>query len=296
MLTISQNKTAPPIPAGNERVHSLVNSHKNEVLNFLAARPRHTFIMTSWIRDNGLVSDFNRGRFYGCRDAEGRLQGVALIGHITLFETEMDPALAAFASLTHGCPTAHTVLGEENQVSQFLNYYARGGQAPRMVCRDLLFEKRAASYVETVPSLRPATIKDLDLIVPAHAQTALEESGINPLEADPEGFRQRCARRVEQRRVWVSIEQERLKFKADIVSNTPEVVYIEGVYVSSEHRGNGYGARCMTQLTNSLLSRTKSVCLLVSQTNSAAQACYRKAGYKLRETYDTLYLAQQKPF
>ena len=76
--------------------------------------------------------------------------------------------------------------------------------------------------------------------------------------------------------------------------NKGVVVYLEGVYVSPEHRGNGYGARCMTQLTNHLLERTKSVCLLVNRTNVAAQACYRKAGYEFREYYDTLYLQPQR--
>ena len=139
-------------------------------------------------------------------------------------------------------------------------------------------------------SLRPARSEDLELVVPIHAQTAFEESGVNPLDMDPSGFRERCARRIKQGRTWVAIEAGRLKFKADIVSDTPNVVYLEGVYVSPEHRGNGYGGRCMTQLTNHLLERTKSVCLLVNQKNSAAQASYRKAGYEFREYYDTLYL------
>jgi predicted GNAT family acetyltransferase len=90
--------------------------------------------------------------------------------------------------------------------------------------------------------------------------------------------------------VWVSIENGRLKFKADVVSDTPDVVYLEGVYVSAEHRSNGYGARCLTQVTNYLLERTKSVCLLVNETNSAAQKSYQKAGYQFREHYDTLFL------
>ena len=88
---------------------------------------------------------------------------------------------------------------------------------------------------------------------------------------DAAGFRKRCARRIQQGRVWVAIENGRLEFKADVVSETPEVVYLEGVYVSPEHRGNGYGSRCLTQLTNHLLERTKSVCVLVNETNSAAQ-------------------------
>jgi len=293
MLAVSTNKPAPPLAlTGNQQIQPLDNEHKADVLSFLAARPSHTFVMSSWIRDNGLASSLNRGTFYGYRDANGRLEGVALIGHITLFEAEADSALAAFANLTQSCPSAHTVLSEQKKISQFLSHYTKGGAQPRLVCRESLMDKRTPENVITVQSLRTARSEELELVVPIHAQTAFDESGVNPLDVDPSGFRERCARRISQGRVWVAIEDGRLKFKADIVSDTPDVVYLEGVYVSAEHRGNGYGARCMTQLTNHLLERTKSVCLLVNQTNTAAQGSYRKAGYEFREYYDTLYLRQ----
>src|SRR5216110_951372 len=76
----------------------------------------------------------------------------------------------------------------------------------------------------------------------------------NPLLADPNGFRERCRRRIEDRRTWVLVEQDQLIFKADVISDTPEVVYLEGVYVHPEHRGKGHGSKCLTQLTRSLLN------------------------------------------
>src|SRR5437870_11005012 len=44
-------------------------------------------------------------------------------------------------------------------------------------------------------NLRPANLGDLSLIVPAHAAMAREESGVDPLQVDREGFRSRCRRR-----------------------------------------------------------------------------------------------------
>ena len=293
MLTVSQaNTNLRYAPGRNQQIHPLDDEHKEEVLSFLAARPLHTFIMRSWIQDNGIVSKHNRGSFYGFRNSLDQLEGVALIGHITLFETKSDGAIATFAYLASNSPWAHAVLGEEMKAHRFLKHYTQRAAEPRLICRELLFEKQATAAVDSVSSLRRATSDELDLIVPIHAQTAFEESGINPLDVNPSGFRQRCARRIEQGRVWVALENERLKFKADVVSDTPEVNYLEGVYVSPEHRGNGYGSRCLTQLTNTLLTNTGSVCLLVNQNNAAAKACYQKAGYKFREYYDTLYLQQ----
>src|SRR5688572_12032857 len=71
-----------------------------EVLDFLSSHPLLTFVMTGWIKDNGLVSPFNRGSFYGTRNSHGQINGVALIGHVTTFETSSDAALCAFAELS----------------------------------------------------------------------------------------------------------------------------------------------------------------------------------------------------
>ena len=54
-----------------------------EVLEFLAARPIHTVFMASLVHDNGLVSPHNRGSFYACRDPQGNLEGIGLLGHAT---------------------------------------------------------------------------------------------------------------------------------------------------------------------------------------------------------------------
>lgn len=294
MHLVSSNNTLKPLMStAHAPIGQLDNSHKEEVLNVLAARPLQTFLMSSQIKDNGLISSLNRGTFYGYHNEKGQLEGVALIGHITLFESQNDSALAEFAKLTQTCSSVHAVLGEENTISRFMSYYSKGGRQPRLVCRELLMEKHIAENVDTVQSLRPARPQELELVVPVHAGTAFEESGINPLDVDAFGFRERCARRIEQGRTWVAIERGRLRFKAEVVSMTPDVVYLEGIHVSEEHRGNGYGARCMTQLTNHLLEQTKSVCLLVNKQNSAAPACYGKAGFTFREFYDTLYLPPQ---
>jgi len=280
-------------PSESRPIQLLKGEHEVEVLDFLSAYPLLTFVMTGWIKDNGLVSPLNRGNFYAYRNRRGELEGVALIGHITMFEANSSDAIAAFAGLTQNCPSAYAVLGEKQRVSRFMSCYTQEAPPPRLFCRELLFEQRSRQPLDgLVPSLRRATPEELDLVVPVHAQMFLEETGVNPLERDPSGFRQRCARRIQQGRVWVCVEDGRLLFKADVISDLAEVNYLEGVYVTPESRGKGFGSRCMRQLGNVLLTHTKSVCLLSKEEKSAAQACFLKAGYKLREYYETVYLQQ----
>ncbi|MGB7926352.1 MAG: GNAT family N-acetyltransferase [Pyrinomonadaceae bacterium] len=284
----------PSLMADSLTVELLGDEHEAEVLDFLGARPLHTVVMAGFIRDNGLESPFNRGAFYGCRNRRGQLEGVALIGHVILVEARTVSALKAFARQAQGCTRAHMTMGEQERVACFWSYYAEGGLPPRRLCRELLFEQRwLAESHAPAPGLRPATLYDLPLVMPAHASMAHAESGVDPLEVDPSGFRLRLARRIEQGRVWVWIENASLIFKADVISDTPEVNYLEGVYVNPAERGKGYGLRCMTQLSRTLLARTKSLCLLVNEENQDALSLFYRAGYKLRSYYDTIFLQQQ---
>ena len=272
----------------------LAQQDESEVLAFLAERSIHTFGLAGFIRTNGLVSPHNRGKFYACRNAEGRLEGVALIGHFVLFEAQSEEAIAAFARLAQDCPGVNMLLGEREKVQIFWFYYSQGGRPARLYCRELLFELRWPVEVQESAQhgLRLATIDDLDMIVPAHAQSAFDDSGVNPLDVDPEGFRQRCARRIGQGQTWVLVEDGKLLFKAEIITDTPEVVYLEGVWVNPSERRKGHGLRSMSQLSRNCLMRTSSVCLLVNEQFQAAQAFYKKAGYKLIDYYDTIFLKQ----
>jgi predicted GNAT family acetyltransferase len=277
---------APPL------VHALAESHpEDEVLDFLSGRPAQAVIMSGLIRDNGFESPFNRGTFHACRDEEGRLEGVALVGHAVYVAAETARALRAFAQLAQRQRNAHMILGEQEAVARFWSHYAPAGQAPRIFSRELLFEQRwPVSAREPVGGLRLATLDDLMLVMPVHAAMAYEESGVNPIDVDLHGFRMRCARRIEHGRVWVVVEGGDLLFKADVISDTPECVYVEGVYVDPASRQKGLGLRCLSQLGCALLERTRCVSALVNEQNLAAQALFNKAGYKARGRYDTVFL------
>ena len=293
MLATSLTQTAAPRRQANSAltVRPLTATDETEVLEFLAARPLHTVILVGFIRDNGLESPLNRGTFYGCRNAADELEGVALIGHATLFETRTEAALTAFAQIAQTCRHTHMLLGEQEKVEQFWADYSTGGQPARLVCREMLFEQRWPVAVrEAVEGLRLATEADLELVAPVQAELAYEESGINPLEKDPEGFRRRCARRIEQGRVWVWVEEGRLIFKTDIISETEDVTYLEGIWVNPQERGQGLALRCMAQLGHTLLQKTKALSILVNERNAAARHLYRRAGFKLHGCYDTIFL------
>ena len=291
-----------PAPKVNEselpaaiRVECLVNSDTTEVLQFLSQRPIHTVTMMSLIHDNGIVSPFNRGTFYGCRDLNGGLEGVALVGHATLLETISDRALAALAQVARECPNTHMIMAEKERVADFWSHYAETGRNQRLACREWLFELSwPIEARERVAALRTARVEELELVMPIQAELAFAESGVNPLEVDPKGFRERCLRRIEQGRTWVVVENDLLVFKADVVSRTPEVNYLEGVWVREDERNKNAGTHFMSELMRRLLEDTRSICLLVNETNKWAQRFYRKCGFHFRATYETIFLPRKE--
>ena len=271
-------------------ISELSPADEAEVFEFLSARTIHTVFMASLIRDNGLVSPHNRGSFYSCRDPYGRLEGVALLGHATVIEARSENALASFARLARNCLNARLIRGEQETISNFWKHYANSGQEPRLVSRELLFEQKAPATCEHENDLRLATLSDLDKVLAVNASMALQEGGTSPMQNDPGGFRSRTARRIEQGRIWVWMQDDRLVFKADVVAETPQVTYLEGVHVHSEERRRGYGLRCLSSLSSVLLGRSESICLTVNEKNKHAAKLYEKAGYQFHSHYETIYL------
>ena len=278
-------------PQDSCAITELCRADQTEVVEFLSARPLHTVYMSWLIRENGILSPRNRGSFYGSRNFLGQLEGVGLIGHATLVEAHTANSLAALARVARNCQNAHLIRGEQESIDTFWRYYADAGHEPRQICRELLFQlKQHPEPVDEALDLRPAIANELEKVLSVNSAMAFEEGGTSPLQRDPSGFRNRTARRIEKQRVWTLFEENRLIFKADVVSETPEVAYLEGIYVHPEERGKGYGSRCLRKLSSRLLTSSQSVSLAVNHENKRAIAFYEKAGFEFRSDYKTIYL------
>lgn len=272
------------------RTAALVSGEEAEVLAFLSARPLSTVLMSSYIRDNGLESPLNRGRFYGCRNHQNRLEGVALIGHTTLFEARSKAAVESFARVAQSCPEQFLLIGERNEVCSFWHHYAGREKSPRLLCDVLMLElERPFNINPPLLEIRPATTDELDSVMEIHAAMVFEETRVNSLDTDPVGFRARCLRRIEQRRTWLLVKDGVPIFKADIIARTPQAAYLEGVYVSAKERSQGYGRRCLAQMCNQLLRGSRSICLFVEEENRRAQSFYLNLGFGLYKYCNLLY-------
>ncbi len=282
----------PVLAPDLSRVWKLTKADRVEVLSFLGQRPVHTVVMTSFILDNGMVSELNRGDFYGFRDQRGTLQGVALIGHATLVEARTDESLMALAFTARSSSTAINLIMSSGAAAQsFWNYFNGFQSQPRLACTELLFEVGFPFPVQSCEyDVRPARANELEQIAEAHATVAELECGVNPMDRDREGFLKRVLRRIEQGRVFVVFEGDKLVFKADIIAETDEVAYLEGVFVGSDFRGKGVGSSCLARLCLQLMNRVENVCLLSNVEFKGAHRSFVKVGMRNTDACTTLFV------
>jgi predicted GNAT family acetyltransferase len=136
--------------------------------------------------------------------------------------------------------------------------------------------------------LRAATLGDLDLLLPACAETHREELGVDPLLRDAEGFRRRTVSQIEEGRSWLWAENGTIFFKAEASAWTPSAVQLQQVWVDPAVREQGYGKRGLGDLCRLLLERTPAVCLFVRPENGAAIRLYETIGMRKVGTYRSL--------
>lgn len=289
--SISRYFAQTPAVIDVSSVTILCKANHEEVMRFLNVRPVHTVVMASFINDHGMVNELNRGKFYGYRNSDGSLEGVALIGHTTLIEARSDEAMMAFALKAKSEKVAiHLIMSEGTGAEAFWRYYA-GTAKPRLTCTELLFENAFPMLVRDCQwDLRTARPEEIEQIAEAQAEVAFMESGVDPMLRDPNGFLARVARRIEQGRVFVVFEDGRLVFKADIIAEADGIIYLEGIYVAPDLRGRGVGSTCLSKLNLMLLERGEKVCMLSNVNQPGAHRSFQKAGFRITGRCTTLFL------
>ncbi|MBK7393872.1 MAG: GNAT family N-acetyltransferase [Chloracidobacterium sp.] len=269
----------------------LTEDNKQEALMFLSLHPVNTVILSGWIRDHGIVSPKHRGTYYGCRNDNGDLTGVAIIGPNLLFEATTDDAVGAFAQCARECPDVRMIFAKKEELDIFWRHYRPEVEMPEPSTQRLIRSGGPiSSNVEIINELRIANADDLDQIVSAHAEMVFAETGVDPLATDADGFRTRCAARVDVGRVWVWMKEGELVVKTDIIGDTPEAVYLEGLWVNPKERGKRISTRCMASLSEMFTKESKTVCGFVDADHVLADSLYRNAGFTDFAEYAKVYV------
>ncbi len=127
---------------------------------------------------------------------------------------------------------------------------------------------------------RYATERDLMALVPACAAMHLEEVGINPLERDAVGYRQRVRELIDRRRSIVMTERSRILFKCEYSAVTDRAVQIMGVWTAPSERRRGLARRGMAEVCGHILRSGRAATLFVNDFNAPAIHLYESLGFR----------------
>jgi ribosomal protein S18 acetylase RimI-like enzyme len=136
--------------------------------------------------------------------------------------------------------------------------------------------------------LRPARLRDLDLLVRSSAAAFLEEVGIDAYARDPALFEWRTRTQIEEDRSWVWERDGKIFFKAEASAWTESAVQLQQVWVEPELRGHGYAKQGLADLCRLLLGSTPAVCLFVRPENEPAIRLYESLAMRRVGSYRSL--------
>ncbi len=140
-------------------------------------------------------------------------------------------------------------------------------------------------------AVRPATIEEVDLVVPAAAAMFTEEIGYPPYRGSDRAYRLSVGALVRDGRSLVRIEDGQVIFKADIGSVALDVAQIQGVWVHPRWRGRGVAVPAMAAVVDHVLRHVApTVTLYVNDYNAPALATYRHVGFVQTGTFATVLL------
>jgi ribosomal protein S18 acetylase RimI-like enzyme len=248
-----------------------------QVLSFCAEEPVERVFLEDIAR-RGL------GRFSAIAGAGGRLEALCHVG-ANIVPSGRGCGGFAESAASSG---ARMVIGEEGAVGELWEAARRRMPRPRddRPGQPVYALREAPAPGET--GLRAATLRDLDLLVPACAEAHREEIGVDPLQRDADGFRWRTRQQIEEGRSWLWLEDGLIRFKAEASAWTPAAVQLQQVWVDPQARRRGYARRALSDLCRRLLEQVPAVCLFVRPENEPALRLYDSIGMTRELTYRSL--------
>jgi len=126
---------------------------------------------------------------------------------------------------------------------------------------------------------RYSTLRDLDQLVPACAAMHREEVGIDPLERDAAGYRERIRDLVEKKRSVILTVENVIATKCEYSAVTPDTVQLMGVWTHPHYRRRGLSRELLREVCGHLTHKGKTVTLFVNDFNRPAIALYESLGF-----------------
>lgn len=138
--------------------------------------------------------------------------------------------------------------------------------------------KKRVDYPD-LTNARYSTMRDLEQLVPACAAMHREEVGIDPLERDATGYRERIRDLIEKKRTVIRVLDGVIVTKCEYSAVTPDTVQLMGVWTHPRYRRRGLSRELLREVCGHLTHKGKTVTLFVNDFNRPAIALYEALGF-----------------
>jgi predicted GNAT family acetyltransferase len=127
---------------------------------------------------------------------------------------------------------------------------------------------------------RYANTRDLDRLVPACAAMHREEVGIDPMQRDAIGYRERVRELIREERSVVRIVDGEIAAKCEYSAITDDAVQLMGVWTSPRFRRQGLSRALLQEVCGHCFRKEKTVTLFVNDFNTPAIRLYEGLGFR----------------
>ena len=127
---------------------------------------------------------------------------------------------------------------------------------------------------------RYSAMRDLDPLVPACAAMHREEVGIDPLERDALGYRERIRELIEKKRSIVRVLDNQIVSKCEYSAVTNDAVQLMGVWTHPRYRRRGFSRELLAEVCGHLFAKGKTVTLFVNDFNTPAIGLYESLRFQ----------------
>ena len=216
---------------------------------------------------------------------DAQLAGVLMVGPQggTALEVTDERAYPALAEQAAGLDLRpRHIVGSEDVTAPFWECY-------RARADPLIWTRREPFYRADRDTLRPpggaagriepARAKDLDELVANSARQHIEDLGDDRYGADPQSFRRRHQRDIDQQRWWLLRAGGRITFQVHVGPENAHAAQIGGVITAPDLRGRGLATRGVAAIAAHLLERRPTVVLFCGEDNTAARRVYERVGF-----------------
>lgn len=240
----------------------------------LAGGPADTYLLDALDADGieGFWGAFDRGTLVG---AALFRRGAICGASATLRAAARPLALAMTAKASWGSVVCPDPPGSE------IVDALRGRETLRVDRRQaFLFVRRGEAIGEGEPRLRPATMRDLDALVPIVHRYRVEDGLARPGDAITAWIRDHTEGRVAAGHVFVVEEAGRIVFTGAFNFHGRHGTGLGGIYTHPDARRRGLGTRATAELIRVAFLESPVVTLHVNPQNEPAIRAYHRAGMR----------------